>query len=537
MAEALARERKYLNSPGRGGAEIGVFHTFGLGAGRRGNSVQFKIPSLFRKSIIFRVERGFLGYNPRKFGWQRKEFRISMKAALGRLMRLSIGKKLQLGFLSYGVLTVVIALYALANFERLNEINSSIVQRDIPLIEITDRMVETLLAQELYAQRSIILRSKDMRALFWKRGQEFRQLVAEMKTLPPPEGISLERLLSLHEEYAQMNQMEFESRKSPSFSPPAEDRQIQAKQEEILQLVRKIAYQARHDQQEKNRIISEMGERAFRVTAGICIAAVLLGVFIALVISRNISGPLNQLKLSTAAISEGKFDQLPQVQTRDELGDLSKAFQEMALRVKELEEMYLDANPLTRLPGGVAIEVVLKERLSDDSPMAFCLADLRHFKAFNDRYGYARGNEVILATAQIISQAVKEHGKEKDFVGHVGGDDFVLVTTPDRYEKICSSIIDSFDRRILEFYDPEDKERGYIQGKTRRGQVVSFPIMTIALAVVTNQHRKLKSHIQVGEIAAEMKNFAKTFSKSIFVVDKRRAPPYEWAPEGKPRME
>jgi diguanylate cyclase (GGDEF)-like protein len=197
----------------------------------------------------------------------------------------------------------------------------------------------------------------------------------------------------------------------------------------------------------------------------------------------------------------------------------------MAVRLKQTEEMYLDANPLTRLPGGVAIEEVLKTRLKEDTPLAFCLADLRNFKAFNDRYGYARGNEVILATAEILKKAVREHGAEGDFVGHIGGDDFVLITTPDRYEKTCHAVLSAFDQEIVTFYDPEERQRGYIQGKTRRGEEVSFPIMTISIAVVTNQYRKLKNHIQVGEIAAEMKNFAKSFSKSIFVVDKRRDAP------------
>lgn len=272
-------------------------------------------------------------------------------------------------------------------------------------------------------------------------------------------------------------------------------------------------------------MISEIGNRAFRVIAGLCVGGILLGVLVALVITRNISGPIHQLKLSTKEISEGKFDYVPAVRSWDELGDLSHAFHEMTIRLKHLEEMHLDANPLTRLPGGAAIEEVLKKKIEEESPMAFCLADLRNFKAFNDHYGYARGNEVILATAEVLKQAVQEQGAEGDFLGHIGGDDFVLITTPDRYEKTCSAILSAFDRKIVAFYDPEDQHRGSIRSKTRKGEDVFFPIMTISIAVVTNRNRKLKNHIQVGEIAAEMKNFAKSFSKSIFVVDKRRDPP------------
>jgi len=147
---------------------------------------------------------------------------------------------------------------------------------------------------------------------------------------------------------------------------------------------------------------------------------------------------------------------------------------------------------------------------------------LSHFKAFNDRYGYARGNGVIQATAKIVTEVAKAQGDEEAFVGHIGGDDFAVITSPERYEKICLAIIDSFDKMILDFYDLEDRQRGYIQDETRQGQIVSFPIMTLAIAVVTNQNRQLQNHIQVGEIAAEMKKYAKSFSRSIFVVDRRR---------------
>jgi GGDEF domain-containing protein len=159
--------------------------------------------------------------------------------------------------------------------------------------------------------------------------------------------------------------------------------------------------------------------------------------------------------------------------------------------------------------------------LKEEAPLAFCQLDLSHFKAFNDRYGYARGNEVIQATAKMITEVVKAQGDEQDFVGHIGGDDFAVITLPKRYEKICVAIVDSFDKMILDFYDPEDRERGYIQGETRQGQKVTFPIMTLAIAVVTNQNRRLLNHIQVGEIAAEMKKYAKSFPRSIFAVDRR----------------
>ena len=448
---------------------------------------------------------------------------------MSKLIRLSIGRKLLLGFLAYGLLTFLIALFALSSLDQLNAINLSITQKDIPVVELADRILENLLAQELFGSRSVILKSPDLAALFWKRNEEFKELILQLRALPQPETLPVAQLTALHEEYTQFFKQEFDrqgGRPRPAGQP---ERRIKEKQEEIIRLLKKISSRAKEDQIKKNQMLSEIGRRAFRVIAGLGVAGVLLGALVVLVITRNISGPINQLKRSTREISEGKFDDLPTVKSWDELGDLSHAFKEMAIRLKQMEETYLDANPLTRLPGGVAIEEVLKKRIQEESPMAFCLVDLRNFKAFNDQYGYARGNEVILATAEILKKALREHGAEGDFLGHIGGDDFVLITIPDRYEVICEAVLSAFDREIVAFYDPEDRQRGFIRGKTRRGEDLSFPIMTISISVVTNRHRRLKNHIQVGEIAAEMKNFAKSFPKSIYVVDKRHDPP----PEGR----
>jgi GGDEF domain-containing protein len=446
-----------------------------------------------------------------------------MKRAWAQLFRLTIAKKLLLGFLSYGILTVLIAVIALSNLRRLNEINNRIIERDVPLVEITDKMIEALLAQELYGRRFFILRSSETEALFSKRSEEFKKLLRQMGHLPDVSNLPLDRLNTLHEEYDRLFRTGLEKKRD--FSSRAfqdRDRQIRGKQEELIQWVRRISYDARKDQNEKSLEILSVGHSAFWMTAGLSIGALLLGILIALVITHNISSSINQLTLSTREISGGKFDDLPEVRNQDELGDLSKAFQKMAQRLKRLEEMNLDANPLTHLPGSVAIENVLNKKLKEETPLAFCLLDLSHFKAFNDRYGYARGNEVIRAVARIVTEVVKTQGNGGAFVGHIGGDDFVVVTSPEWYEKICLAVIDSFDKMVLDFYDLEDRQRGCIQGETRQGQRVFFPVMTLAIAVVTNQYHRLQNHVQVGEIAAELKNFAKSFPHSIFVVDRRK---------------
>ena len=442
---------------------------------------------------------------------------------MAQLFRLTIAKRLLLGFLSNGILTVLVALIALSSLQRLNEINNRIIDHDVPLIEIADKITEALLAQEHYGRRSLILKSPEMEALFWKRSEEFQRLLQRMGDLADGPNLPLNRLGLLHEQYNQLFKAGL--KKGEDFSSRAfqdRDRQIRRKQEELIQLVKGLSLDAREDQNEKSLKSLNIGHSAFWTTAVLSIAGLVLGIVIVLIVTRNISRSINQLKLSTRQISSGEFDHLPEVRNQDELGDLSQAFQKMAERLKCLEEMSLDANPLTHLPGSVAIENILNKRLKEGTSLAFCQLDLSHFKAFNDRYGYVRGNEVIQATAHIATEVVKVEGDGDGFVGHIGGDDFVVITSAETYEKTCLGIINSFDRTVRDFYDPEDRERGHIQGETRQGQKVSFPVMTLAIAVVTNQQRGLQNHVQVGEIAAELKKYAKSFSHSTFVIDRRR---------------
>lgn len=446
-----------------------------------------------------------------------------LKKLSARFFRLNIANKLLLGYLPLPIIIILISLFALSSLKRLNNINESVLDTDYPVIEASDKMIDNLLAQELYGRRYAILKSSDMLVLFWKRSEEFNQIAEQIALLPGRKKFPMDSLISLHNEYntVLMQGVEYLAKPASSRAKEYEGR-IKKKQEELIRLIKKMSSDARHDQNEKALMTSKIATTAFRVTALLCIAGLLLGLGSTILITGNISGSINQLKLATKDISEGRFDYTYNIQNKDELGELSNSFSEMARRLKRLEEMYLDANPLTRLPGGIAIENVLQKRLSAGAPLAFCLIDMDNFKAFNDRYGYANGSEVIKATAVIIEEAAAKNGTVGDFVGHIGGDDFVLITTPERYVNICNAVIETFDKTIPSFYDPEDRNRGYITGKTRQGQEVPFPLMTISIAVVTNNERSFKSVAEIGAVAAELKEYAKSIKGSIYVVDKRR---------------
>ncbi len=262
-----------------------------------------------------------------------------MKITMAQFFRLTIARKLLLGFLSCGILSTLIALIALSNLQRLNEINNRIINRDIPLAGTANQMIETLLAQDLYGRRSLIITSSGMEALFWKRNNEFEILHRQIADLPDSSNLSLHRLGTLHEEYNDLYKIGYERRKA--FSPSAlqnHDRLMRTKQEEIFELLKGISRDARKDQDERNLETLSIGQSAFYTISGLSIGSFLLGICITVIIMYNISRSIKLLKLSTRQISEGEFDQLPQVRNHDELGDLSWAFQGMAQRLKLVEE-------------------------------------------------------------------------------------------------------------------------------------------------------------------------------------------------------
>ncbi len=181
-----------------------------------------------------------------------------------------------------------------------------------------------------------------------------------------------------------------------------------------------------------------------------------------------------------------------------------------------------EASPLTGLPGNRAIEEAIEDRIQQGAKFAVCYVDLDDFKAYNDRYGFVAGSGVIKMTAQIILEAMYKYGTSEDFVGHIGGDDFIVVTEMERAPLISQEIIRLFDEGIVEHYEAEDRKRGCIVSTDRTGNINRFPIMSISIAIAHNTYRKLDHPGKVAQIAAELKKYAKSRPGSVFVFDRRR---------------
>jgi GGDEF domain-containing protein len=183
-------------------------------------------------------------------------------------------------------------------------------------------------------------------------------------------------------------------------------------------------------------------------------------------------------------------------------------------------ERDVGVHPTTRLPGTAMIERDISSRLAAGEDFAVCYADIDHFKEFNDRYGYQHGDRVILLVSKILRDVVKAF-EPTGFIGHIGGDDFIFNVSMDIFETCCREIISIFDTLIPFQYSEEDRRAGFFWGKDRRGQLHRIPLMTLSIGIVTNQQRSFTHTAQVGELATEMKAYAKTKQGSIYVVDRR----------------
>ena len=181
----------------------------------------------------------------------------------------------------------------------------------------------------------------------------------------------------------------------------------------------------------------------------------------------------------------------------------------------------LDANPLTKLPGNSSIIEELERRLHGGAPLAVGYVDLDQFKAFNDAYGFERGDEAIRETARILLTTVQRDGTPDDFVGHIGGDDFVFVTTPAVVDAIAAAIVRQTQIALAALYDEKTRRRGYLEAKDRGGQPMRVGLLSCSVAVVTNERRPITHVAEIAQIGAELKTWAKSHGGNQVIKDRR----------------
>ncbi|MEJ2696414.1 MAG: diguanylate cyclase [Candidatus Sulfobium sp.] len=440
-------------------------------------------------------------------------------------MNLILRQKIFLGYMAMVFFTLIVGGYAIWSLVELNEISTGIILNDASTQEKITKLNDLLLAQNLYEKRALTFKEPDAEEAFWGRSREFRSLVSEMAGNQPSLKEALQDIGAFHSEYTNLFVKELSLVRKGRTEDADLLSSIQLKNvfTKMLFSVKDLSQKIKDRQNRNINRSYSFGEKALMVTIMLSTGSLLFGIFFASFITRYVTTAIDRLKAATVSIQSGDFDNLPEIAGADELADLAISFKEMSARLKELEEMNLDANPLTKLPGNLAIEKELLTRLNETLSFSFCLADLDNFKAFNDRYGYARGSDVIKWMGELLSTVIKETGNPGDFLGHIGGDDFVIICSPEEVRSICSRIIEEFDRGIAQHYDPEDLKKGYIVSVDRNDRPVIVGIMTLSIAVVNTDRTVIREPKEVAMKVAEIKQYAKTFAKSIYIMDRRRA--------------
>lgn len=199
--------------------------------------------------------------------------------------------------------------------------------------------------------------------------------------------------------------------------------------------------------------------------------------------------------------------------------------QELIARIKMLirrSSSSLDANPLSKLPGNVSIGKELQERLSSGKSFAVLYIDIDNFKALNDYYGFERGDQMIKETSRLLVEIIQKKGEHNDFIGHIGGDDFVLVTSFENCEEIAKAIISKFDKLSPSFFDINDRQKGYIETKNRSGEITKFNFCTISIGIIASKNKEFNHVAQISSQGAELKQLAKKFPESKYIFDRRK---------------
>lgn len=427
--------------------------------------------------------------------------------------RFTLIQKLIASYAAMLFLTTTALAFSVMGLYSLNRTAKEIAKTDLFIINSANHLRESMLAQERIAGKFAILKSDEFKLLYHQRQAEFLKILGE---IGQRDNNGLFRsLVASYDTYRKEAERAFAAGTSEPLPAKKEADAVVDLIEELSSSRQKLLGKklAEADRREADTV---------KLTLVLAFSGFLLAVSVAALTVHSISTSIRKLKKGMHRIAEGDFDFDPNIPSGDEIGALAEDFSRMGKKLKELEQISLDASPLTRLPGNIAIERVLNKRLQSGDPFAVCYADLDNFKAYNDRYGYIKASEVIKLTGELIHDTVREVAGGDAFVGHVGGDDFVMVVTADRGAPLCEAVIARFDDFIRNHYSAEDLTRGAIEGVDRYGVSRTFPIMSISVAVVISRKGEFSSAVEIAKSAADIKDLLKKTPGSNYLINRRR---------------
>lgn len=424
-------------------------------------------------------------------------------------IRLTLTQKLIISFAINGICMIAALSYAIGGLSTMRSMVDEIARNDIAAITAAITLRDTMLAQERTARRFMILRQPELVTLHGLQSAAFNQA---MEILVMRSGdVAPDGVTSVYKAYSLLATKLFAGK-------TVEETALIKAAGRVETAIEKVRIEQQQLMNQKLKIAGEREAYTAACALGLALAGIALAIGVDAVFVYAFSSSIGKLQKATHRIAAGEFDHDPNIPPGDEVGSLSLDFRRMAIRLKELEQLSLDASPLTRLPGNIAIERSISRRLRERVPFAMCYLDLDNFKSYNDRYGYIKASELIKDAGQVIYNVVDSLKDPDAFVGHIGGDDFVVIINNVLAKKACQAIICEFDAMIPAYYSEEDRVAGFIEGVDRYGVPRHFPLITISIAALNCQPGSYATAAEIATAAAEVKDRVKESSGSNYII-------------------
>lgn len=442
-----------------------------------------------------------------------------------RLPAFTVTRKVAAGYLLVACFSLVALVFALTSLRAQTERSERLVAVDFKALNLARNLRQNVLAHETLQRQAVILQDDAILDLLIRREKEFEELWAQLSALPLPDLMA--SLTPLERRFLRESSRCRELLRARDWSG-AElclQQTLGPLHAELVDHLERFATGQQEVLDEALAGFSEQSARAYRITLALAFLGIGLSAPVAMTIILSIHRSIGALVRAAQEFAAGSFDHPIPLKRRDEFGLLAREFSDMARKLRELEQLSLDANPLTYLPGNLALDREIEARLRAGVPFAHLYIDLDHFKAYNDRYGYRAGSEIIARVADLLQAVVAELGSPEDLVAHIGGDDFVILAASlERAEDLAREIIGRFDRLVPGFYTEEDRQAGSFEGKDRFGELRRFSLMTLSVAIVWSGHLDAPSVQTISRECVQMKEHLKTLPGSNYLIDRRRRP-------------
>jgi len=435
--------------------------------------------------------------------------------------RFGVTTKIAAGYLVFALFGMVALAYALTSLHSQTRRAEQLVKRDIRALDLARDLLNNLLAQERIEQQFLLLEDEALLGMLRQRREEFSSVWRVLAATSPESASHLESLVIEVEkkggqELHLLSGRKYDHAREFAAGILAPQRAILAERLETLTAGKTAVIETTLDE------LPTASAKAYRITFLLALLGLLFSAPVAVLVIFGIHRSLRALTRATAQIAAGSFDYRIGIRSQDEFGILAHEFMQMGRKLGELEKLHLDANPLTHLPGNLAIDRELDSRIRQGYSFAHMYIDLDHFKAYGDRYGYHAGSAVLAEVAELIKRVVNRKGDANDLVGHVGGDDYIVLTVPDRVEDMAKEIIEEFDRKVPDFYSQEDRQAGHFVARDRFGVEREFPLLSISIAIILSQNLEFSSQQAFGRECAKMKEHLKTQPGSNYLINRRK---------------